>query len=40
MCRDTRFQKDAAISKAYNPCPVSDGDEDNEEEEVAMAEWN
>ena len=40
MRRDTWFQKSAAIAEAYNPCPVSDGEEDDEEEEVAMAEWN
>ena len=34
---DTRFQKGAVITKAYNPYSV---DEDDEEEEVAAAEWN
>ena len=37
--RDTRFQKSAAIAETYNPYSVDDGYEDNEEE-VAMAEWN
>ena len=40
MHRDTRFQKSAAIAKAYNPYLVDDSDEHNEEEEIAMAEWN
>ena len=40
MRRDTRFQKNAAIAEAYNPYSVNDGDEDNEEEEIAMDEWN
>ena len=37
MRRDTRFQKSAAIVEAYNPYSV---DEDDEEEEIAAAEWN
>ena len=40
MHRDTRFQKSAAIAKAYNPYSVDDGDEDDDEEEFAVAEWN
>ena len=36
----TRFQKNAAIAKAYNPYSVDDGYEDDEEEEIATAEWN
>ena len=40
MRKDTRFQKNVAIDEAYNPCLVSDGDEDNEEEDFAVAEWN
>ena len=40
MCRDTRFQKIVAIVEAYNPCSVDDGYEDDEEEDIAMAEWN
>ena len=40
MRRDTWFQKSAAIAEAYNPYSVDDGDEDYEEEEIAMAEWN
>ena len=35
--RDTQFQKNAAIAEAYNPYLV---DEDDEEEEIAAAEWN
>ena len=37
MRRDTRFQKNATIAEAYNPYLV---DDDNEEEEIAVAEWN
>ena len=40
MRRGTRFQKSAAIVEAYNPYSVNDGDEDNEEEEIAVAKWN
>jgi len=40
MRRDTRFQKNAAIAKTYNPYSVDDGYEDDEKEEVATAEWN
>ena len=40
MRRDTQFQKSAAIAKAYNPHSVDDGDEDDEEEGIATAEWN
>ena len=36
MHRDTRFQKNAQIAKAYNPYLV----DDDEEEEIAVAEWN
>ena len=39
MRRDTRFQKSAIVAEAYNPYLVDDGYED-EEEEVATAEWN
>ena len=39
MRRDTRFQKNTTVAKAYNPCSVDDDYED-EEEEVAVAEWN
>ena len=38
MCRDTRFQKNAAIAEVYNPYLVDD--EEEEEEEIAVAEWN
>ena len=37
MRRDTRFKKNAAIAEAYNPYLV---DEDDEEQEIAVAEWN
>ena len=40
MGRDTWFQKNAAIAKAYNPYLVNEGDEDDEEEETATAERN
>ena len=40
MHKDTRFQKSAAIAKAYNLYSVDDGEKDDEEEEIAMAEWN
>ena len=40
MRRDTRFQKSATIAEAYNPYSVNDVDEENEEEEIAIAEWN
>ena len=40
MRRDTRFQKSATIAEAYNPYSVDDSYEDDEEEEVAMIEWN
>ena len=40
MCRDTRFQKSAVIAEAYNPYSVDDGYEDDDEEEIAVAEWN
>jgi len=40
MRRDTRFQKSAAIVEAYNPYSVDDSNEDDEEEDVAAAEWN
>ena len=39
MCRDTRFQKSTTVAKVYYPYSVDDGYED-EEEEVAAAEWN
>ena len=38
MRRDTWFQKSTTVVEAYNPYSVDDGYED--EEEVAMAEWN
>ena len=37
--RDTRFQKSTSVAKAYDPYSVDDGYED-EEDEVAAAEWN
>ena len=40
MRRDTRFQKSTAIAEAYNPYSVDGGYEDDEEEEIATAEWN
>ena len=40
MRRDTRFQKSAVIAEAYNSYSVDDGYENDEEEEVTMAEWN
>ena len=40
MRRDTRFHKSTAIAETYNPYSVDDSYEDNEEEEVAVAEWN
>ena len=40
MRRDTRFQKNDAIVETYNPYSIDNGYEDDEEEEVAMAEWN
>jgi len=40
MRRDTRFQKSTAIAKTYNPYSVDDSYEDDEEEEVVVAEWN
>ena len=39
MRRDTRFQKSTIVVEAYNPYSVDDSYED-EEEEVATAEWN
>ena len=39
MRRDTRFQKSTLVAEAYNPYSVDDGYED-EEEDVAAAEWN
>ena len=39
MRRDTWFQKSTTVAKAYDPYSVNDGYED-EEEEVAAAEWN
>ena len=39
MRRDTWFQKSATIVEVYNPYSVDDNDEDDEEE-VATAEWN
>ena len=40
MRKDTRFQKNGAIAETYNPYSVDDGCEDDEEEEVVVAEWN
>ena len=40
MRRDTQFQKSTTMAEAYNPYSVDDGYEDDEEEEVAAAEWN
>ena len=40
MRRYTRFQKNTAIAEAYNPYSVNDGDKDDEEEQIATAEWN
>ena len=40
MRRDTRFQKNATIAETYNPYSVDDGYEDDEEEEVVVAERN
>ena len=39
MHRDTQFQKSTTIVEAYDPYLADDGYED-EEEEVAAAEWN
>ena len=39
MRRDTRFQKSTTVAEAYDPYSVDDSYED-EEEEVAAAEWN
>ena len=39
MRRDTLFQKSTIVAEAYDPYSVDDGYED-EEEEVAAAEWN
>ena len=36
MRRDTWFQKNAAIAEAYNPYLI----DDDEEEEIAAAEWS
>ena len=36
MHRDALFQKNAAIAEAYNPNLV----DDDEEEEIAVTEWN
>ena len=38
--RDTWFQKSTTIAETYNPYSVDDGYEDDEEKEVAAAEWN
>ena len=40
MRRDTQFQKNVAITKAYNSYLVDDDGEDGEEEEIVIAEWN
>ena len=37
--RDTRFQKSTSVAEVYDPYSVDDCYED-EEEEVAAAEWN
>ena len=39
MRRDTRFQKSTTVAEAYDPYSTDDGYEDEEEEEVAAAEW-
>ena len=39
MRRDTWFQKSTTVAEAYDPYLVDDGYED-EEDEVAVAEWN
>ena len=39
MRRDTRFQKSTTVAETYDPYSIEDGYED-EEEEVAAAEWN
>ena len=39
MRRDTRFQKNTTVAKAYGPYTVDD-DYKDEEKEVAAAEWN
>ena len=39
MRRDTWFQKSTIVAEAYDPYSVDDDYED-EEEEVAAAEWN
>ena len=39
MRRDTRFQESTIVAEVYDPYSVNDGYED-EEEEVAVAEWN
>ena len=38
MHRDTRFQKSTTVAEAYNPYSVDDGNEYDEEEEIAVAE--
>ena len=40
MRRDTRFQKSTTVAEAYDPYSVDDDYEDDEEEEVAVAEWH
>ena len=40
MRRGTRFQKSTTVAETYNPYSIDDGYEDDEEEEVATAEWN
>ena len=40
MRRDTQFQKSTTTAEAYNPYSIDDSYEDDEEEEVAAAEWN
>ena len=39
MRRDTRFQKSTTVAEADDPYSADDGYED-EEEEIAAAEWN
>ena len=39
MRGDTRFQKSTTVAEAYDPYSIDDDYED-EEEEVAAAEWN
>ena len=40
MRRDSRFQKNTTVAKAFNPYLADDDSEDDEEEEIVVAEWN